>query len=155
MAVARNVLIILALAAIVEFAPGGGDGAALINAILFTLLNVVFVYFGVRFYRERRLDIYALGDRGRLLLYGGLAAIVLALAGARRGGGPPPGTLGGGLGDRGRLLLYGGLAAIVLALAGTRRWLDTAAGTIVWVLLIGGALAALVSVFRQYREYGG
>ena len=84
MVAARNILIILALAAIVEFAPGGGDTAALINAILFTLLNVVFVYFGVRFYRERRLDIYALGDRGRLLLYGGLAAIVLALAGTRR-----------------------------------------------------------------------
>jgi hypothetical protein len=118
MVAARNILIILALAAIVEFAPGGGDTAALINAILLTLLNVVFVYFGVRFYRERRLDIYALGDRGRLLLYSGVAAIVLALA-------------------------------------GTRRWLDTAGGTVVWVLLLGGALAALVSVFRQYREYGG
>ncbi len=118
MVAARNVLIILALAAIVEFAPGGGDTAALVNAVLLTLLNVVFVYFGVRFYRERRLDIYALGDRGRALLYGGLAGIVLALA-------------------------------------GTRRWLDTGAGTAVWVLLIGGSLAALVSVFRQYREYGG
>ena len=101
-----------------EFAPGGGDTAALVNAILLTLLNVVFVYFGVRFYRERRLDIYALGDRGRALLYGGLAGIVLALA-------------------------------------GTRRWLDTGAGTAVWVLVLGGSLAALVSVFRQYREYGG
>src|SRR4051812_22642116 len=84
MAVARNVLIILALAAIVRFAPGGGDTAALVNAILFTLLNVVFVYLGVRFYRERRVDIYGLGDRGRLLLYGGLAAIVLALAATGR-----------------------------------------------------------------------
>ena len=118
MVAARNVLIILALAAIVEFAPGGGDSAALVNAVLLTLLNVVFVYFGVRFYRERRLDIYALGDRGRALLYGGLAGIVLALA-------------------------------------GTRRWLDTGAGTAVWVLVIGASLAALVSVFRQYREYGG
>ena len=54
------------------------------QAILLTLLNVVFVYFGVRFYRERRLDIYALGDRGRALLYGGIAGIVLALAGTRR-----------------------------------------------------------------------
>ena len=118
MVAARNVLIILALAAVVEFAPGGGDTAALVNAILLTLLNVVFVYFGVRFYRERRLDLYALGDRGRALLYGGLAGIVLALA-------------------------------------GTRRWLDTGAGTAVWVLLIGASLAALVSVFRQYRAYGG
>jgi hypothetical protein len=118
MVAARNVLIILALAAIVEFAPGGGETAALINAVLLTLLNVIFVYFGVRFYRERRLDIYALGDRGRALLYGGLAGIVLALA-------------------------------------GTRRWLDTAGGTVLWVVLIGGALAALVSAFRIYREYGG
>jgi multisubunit Na+/H+ antiporter MnhB subunit len=118
MVAARNILIILAIAAIVEFAPGGGDSAALVNAVLLTLLNVVFVYFGVRFYRERRLDIYALGDRGRALLYGGVAGIVLALA-------------------------------------GTRRWLDTAGGTVLWVLLIGGSLVALMAVFRQYREYSG
>jgi hypothetical protein len=84
MATARNVLIVLLLAAIVQFAPGGGNTAALVNAILLTLLSVVFVYFGVRFYRERRLDIYSLGDRGRALLYGGLAGIVLALAATGR-----------------------------------------------------------------------
>jgi len=117
MTAVRNIVIVLALAAVVRFAPGGGDTAALINAILLTLLNVVIVYFGVRFYRERRIDIYALGDRGRALLYGGLAGIVLALA-------------------------------------GTRRWLDTGAGTALWVVLLGGSVAALVSVFRQYREYG-
>jgi hypothetical protein len=117
MTAVRNIVIVLALAAVVHFVPGGGDTAALVNAILFTLLNVVFVYFGVRFYRERRVDIYALGDRGRALLYCGLAGIVLALA-------------------------------------GTNRWLDTAAGTAVWVVLLGGSVAALVSVFRQYREYG-
>src|SRR5947208_14599999 len=117
MTAVRNVLIVLALAAVVEFAPGGGDTAALINAILFTLLNVVFVYFGVRFYRERRIDIYALGDRGRALLYGGLAGIVLALA-------------------------------------GTNRWLGSSAGTVVWVLMLGASLTALLAVFRQYREYG-
>jgi multisubunit Na+/H+ antiporter MnhB subunit len=118
MAAARNVLIVLALAAVVEFAPGGGDTAALINAILLTLLNVVFVYFGVRFYREHRVDIYSLGDRGRALLYGGLAGIVLALA-------------------------------------GTNRWLDTGGGTVLWLVVLGGSIAALVAVFRQYREYGG
>jgi hypothetical protein len=47
---------------------------------------------GVRFYRERRLDIYALGDRGRALLYGGVAGIVLALAGTRRWLDTPGGT---------------------------------------------------------------
>jgi heme O synthase-like polyprenyltransferase len=84
MTTARNVLIVLALAAVVAFLPGGGDGAELVGAIVFTLLNVVFVYFGVRFYRERRVDIYSLGDRGRALLYSGVAGIVLALAATAR-----------------------------------------------------------------------
>jgi hypothetical protein len=118
MVAARNVLIIGILAAVVQFAPGGGETAALVNAILLTLLTVVFVYFGVRFYRERRVDIFALGDRGRALLYGGLAGIVLALA-------------------------------------ATNRWLDTGAGTAVWIVLLGGSIAALFAVFRQYREYSG
>src|SRR5919204_5352172 len=112
MTAARNILIVLVLAAVVEFAPGGGDTAALVNAIVFTLLNVVFVYFGVRFYRERRVDIYSLGDRGRALLYGGLAGIVLALA-------------------------------------GTNSWLDTGGGTVLWLVVLGGSIAALVTVFRQ------
>ena len=118
MRAARNVLIVLALAAVVEFVPGGGDTAALVNAVLFTLLNVVFVYFGVRFYREHRVDIYSLGDRGRALLYGGLAGIVLALA-------------------------------------GTNRWLGTGGGTVIWIVVLGASVAALVTVFRQYREYSG
>jgi len=118
MVVARNILIILALAAVVEFAPGGGDTAALINSVLLTLLTVVFVYFGVRFYRERRMDIYSLGERGRVLLYGGLAGIVLALA-------------------------------------ATGRWLDNGGGVVLWLVLLVGSIAALVAVFRQYREYGG
>ena len=42
----------------------------------------------------------------------------------------------------------------VLALAATGRWLDTGAGTAVWIVLIGGSIAALVTVFRQSREYG-
>ena len=118
MATARNVLIVLLLAAIVQFAPGGGNTAALVNAILLTLLTVVFVYFGVRFYRERRLDIYSLGDRGRALLYGGLAGIVLALA-------------------------------------ATGRWLGTGGGVVLWLAVLIGSIVALVTVFRQYREYGG
>jgi hypothetical protein len=118
MKTARNVLIIFALAAVVEFVPGGGNTAALVNAILFTLLNVVFVYFGVRFYRERRMDVYSLGDRGRALLYGGLAGIVLALA-------------------------------------ATGRWLSTGGGVVIWLVLLVGSIAALVAVFRQYREYSG
>ena len=80
MTAVRNILIILALAAVVQFAPGGGDSAALVNAVLLTLLNVIFVYFGVRFYRERRTDILTLDDRWRAIFYGALGVIILAMA---------------------------------------------------------------------------
>ncbi len=93
MAGARNVLIVLALAAVVEFVPGGGNTAALVNAILLTLVNVVLVYFAVRFYRDRRVDIFSLGDRGRALLYGGIAGLVLALAATNRWLGSGAGTV--------------------------------------------------------------
>ena len=119
MATARNVLIILALAAIVQFAPGGGDTAALVNAILLHAAE-----------RRLRLLRRALLPRapGRHLL-------------ARR---PRPGAaVRRARRDRAR--------ARRRRAAGWTR----AAGTAVWIVLIGGSIAALVTVFRQYREYGG
>jgi hypothetical protein len=63
---ARNVAIILVIAAAVAFIPGGGTTAGLVGA--------------VRFYREHRLELDGLGDRWRGLLYGAIGAVVLALA---------------------------------------------------------------------------
>ncbi len=80
MTAARNVAIILLLAAGVAFVPGGGTTAALIGAILSTLILVSFVLLAARFYRERRLDIDGLGDRWRALLYGAIAVAVLDMA---------------------------------------------------------------------------
>jgi amino acid permease len=80
----RNVLIVFALAAAVAFMPGGGKTAAFISALLSTGIAVIFTMLAVRFYREHRTTIYGLGDRHRGLLYGALAAIVLALAGRDR-----------------------------------------------------------------------
>src|SRR4051794_28494319 len=76
----RNIAIVLALAAIVYFVPGGGDAAALVAALLSTAILAAFVLLAVRFYRERRMDIMGLGDRWRATLYGALGAIVLAMA---------------------------------------------------------------------------
>jgi hypothetical protein len=76
----RNIAIILALAAIVYFVPGGGDAAALIGALLSTAILASFVMLAARFYRERRTDIVGLGDRWRALLYGAIGVIVLAMA---------------------------------------------------------------------------
>jgi hypothetical protein len=76
----RNIAIILALAAAVYFIPGGGDAAALVGALLSTAILVAFVMFAVRFYRERRMDLFGLPDRWRAVLYGALGVIVLAMA---------------------------------------------------------------------------
>ena len=77
---ARNVAIILLLAAAVAFIPGGGTTAGLVGGILSTLIMVSLVFFAYRFYREHRVELDALGDRWRGLLYGAIAAVVLALA---------------------------------------------------------------------------
>lgn len=79
--VARNALIVVAIAAAVFALPGGGDAAAVVAGVLSTLITVALVAFAWRFYRERRLDIHSLGDAYRGAFYGALAAIVFALAG--------------------------------------------------------------------------
>jgi hypothetical protein len=80
MSTARNVAIVLLLAAAVAFIPGGGTTAGLVAAIFSTLIMVSLVFFAARFYRERRLELDGLGDRWRGLLYGAIAVVVLALA---------------------------------------------------------------------------
>jgi hypothetical protein len=80
---ARNVLIVVVIAAAVAFLPGGGETADLIWALLGIALIVTFVFLGVRFYRENRVAIFSLGDKHRALAYGAIAAIVVAFAGRR------------------------------------------------------------------------
>jgi hypothetical protein len=77
---ARNVAIVLALAAVVHFLPGGGEAATVVGAVLSTLILASFVAFGARWYLEHRLDLESLGERWRLVLYGSIALIVFAMA---------------------------------------------------------------------------
>jgi hypothetical protein len=84
MAAARNAAIILAIAAAVYFLPGGGNAAALVYAVLGTLILVSLALLAVRFYREHLTDLYGLGDTWRVVLYGALAAVVLAMAARAR-----------------------------------------------------------------------
>jgi drug/metabolite transporter (DMT)-like permease len=77
---ARNVAIILVVAAVIAFVPGGGTTAGLVGAILSTLIMVSLVFFAYRFYREHRVELDGLGDRWRGLLYGAIGVVVLALA---------------------------------------------------------------------------
>jgi hypothetical protein len=93
MATARNVAIILILAAGVAFVPGGSTTASVISRVLYELITVIFVAFAVRFYVERRIEIFSLGDRDRGLVYAALGAIVVALAGRLEWVGTGAGTL--------------------------------------------------------------
>jgi hypothetical protein len=81
---ARNVLIVLLLAAAVEFLPGGTRAAETFRSVLWIAFAIGIAYMGVRLYRERRVDIYSLGDRHRGLLYGALAVGVALAAGKER-----------------------------------------------------------------------
>ncbi|MBB4664486.1 hypothetical protein [Conexibacter arvalis] len=80
----RNVVIILALAAAVAVVPGGSNAS---DAILQTLVVVMLgalAYLAVRLYRERKSDLYGLGDRNRAILYGSAGMGTIALVGTDR-----------------------------------------------------------------------
>ena len=84
MKVARNVLIILALAAAVAFLPGGGAGIRTIMTFFSIVLYGGLAWWVARLYMEHRYEIFGLGDRNRALLYGAFAVIVLTLAASSR-----------------------------------------------------------------------
>jgi len=80
----RNVAIIALIAAAVEFLPGGGQVAEAFAAALWVVFAAGFGYFAYRLYRERRVDLYGLGDRHRAALYGALALGILVAAARTR-----------------------------------------------------------------------
>ena len=68
----RNVAIVMGLAAIVHWLPGGGAGASAVEAGLWAAFALGIGWLLIRLYRERRVTLYGLGDRHRALLYGGV-----------------------------------------------------------------------------------
>jgi hypothetical protein len=112
---ARNVLIVLALAAAVWALPGGGRTASFVGSLLGLLIAASLVWLVHRMYVQYRTDIYSLGDRHRALLYGAIGVAVLTIA-------------------------------------ATHRLWQTGVGTLAWIVLIGGASFALVTVFRRWRS---
>jgi hypothetical protein len=90
---ARNIAIIVVLAAVVAFAPGGGDGADLISQLLSAVFTVVIAYILGRLYLQFRTDIYGLGDRWRLVLYASIGVLIVTLAASSRLFDTGPGAL--------------------------------------------------------------
>jgi hypothetical protein len=59
-----------------------------------------------------------------------------------------------GLEERQRGILYAGAALIAITLVATRRmWEAGGVGAIVWLMMIGAGVYAIVGVWRAYREY--
>jgi len=59
-----------------------------------------------------------------------------------------------GLEERQRGVLYAAMALIAITLVATRRmWEAGGIGAIVWLMMIGAGVYALVGVWRAYREY--
>jgi hypothetical protein len=73
----RNVAIILALAAVVDFLPGGGAAAATIMAALTLLFMAAIAWFVYRLYREQQLTLSTLTDPQKAGLFGAVGGIAL------------------------------------------------------------------------------
>ncbi len=81
---ARNVAIVLAIAALVVLVPGGGSGASFALQAVSLLFLAVIGWFGYVSYRQRRMDLYDLGDRRRAVLYASIGLVVLTLTATSR-----------------------------------------------------------------------
>ena len=81
MRLARNLLIVAAVAALVAFAPGGGNGANTVLTAMTMGFFVVLVVFVYQRYRENQLTLATLSDGRRAVLFGALGLIALLIAG--------------------------------------------------------------------------
>jgi len=82
--VIRNIVIVLALAAIVVYAPGGGTGSqVIIQAVSIAFLAVI-GWFASVMYRQHRVALYSLGDGRWTGLYAAAAVAVLTLSATSR-----------------------------------------------------------------------
>jgi hypothetical protein len=112
---ARNIAIIMLLALVVAVVPGGDNAARAIAAALSIAFLGLIAFTVYMLYRQNSFTFLTLDERQRALLYAGLGAIVLMIAGAD-------------------------------------ELLETGAGLVVWVAVLGGALFAIYRVVTEARS---
>jgi TRAP-type C4-dicarboxylate transport system permease large subunit len=76
----RNIAILAVIALAIVAIPGGGTAAGIVSAVLSLAIAALIAYFVGRLYRDRRVEIYGLGDLDRGILYAACAGIVVLLA---------------------------------------------------------------------------
>jgi hypothetical protein len=112
----RNVLIVLAIAALVALVQGGVTAANVaIQAVSLVFLGTI-VWFLSLTYRQYRTTLYGLGDRRRAMLYVALGVATLTLT------------------------------------ATSRLW-ASGAGSVAWLLLLGGSIYTVFAVVWSARRY--
>jgi multisubunit Na+/H+ antiporter MnhB subunit len=77
----RNVLIVLAIAAVVALAPGGGTTANVVIQAVSLIFLAALIWVASIMYREHRNALYALGEGRRAALYAAAAVLALTLTG--------------------------------------------------------------------------
>lgn len=79
----RNIIIVLALAVIVDFVKGGQAAASTVLQAVYLAFLALIVWIVSRLYREHRSDLHALGTRNQTILYValGVAAVTLTASG--------------------------------------------------------------------------
>jgi hypothetical protein len=75
-----EIAVILAIAAAVEFIPGGHNTLEAFYAAVWSIFGVGLFFVCLMQYREHRVGIYTLGDGRRALLYGTIAVLLVTLA---------------------------------------------------------------------------
>jgi hypothetical protein len=93
MTTARNILIVLVIAALVVAVPGGGTGASVAGQAASLAFLAVMGWFASRMYREHRLTLHSLGDGRRAILYAAVAVATLTLTATSRLWATPAGTI--------------------------------------------------------------
>jgi hypothetical protein len=112
----RNILIVLAIAAVVALVQGGVTAAHVaIQAVSLAFLGTI-VWFLSLTYRERRTELYGLGDRRRALLYVALGVATVTLTATSRLWATGAGSVAW------LLLLAGAVYAVFAVLWSARRY---------------------------------
>jgi hypothetical protein len=109
-----NVVIILALAALVDLVPQGGRGASVAGQAVWLVFLATLVWFAVTMYRQHRVSLYSLGDRRRGILYAAVAVVALTLTATSR-------LWDTGAGSVAWLVLLAGAAYAIIAIVWSAR----------------------------------
>ena len=113
---ALNILIVLALAAVVDIVPGGGTGASVVVQAISLIFLGALAWVVSLMYREHRNALYSLGDARRAGLYAAAGVLCVTLTATHRLWASSLGSVAG-LG-----LVAGALYAVAAILWSARRY---------------------------------